>query len=124
MVGAFEKYGAMEYTIVVTASASEPAPLQFLAPYSGAMAKSSPTTAATCCASTMTFPSTHPPTASCRCCCAARRSAGRTRETVFYLHSRLLERACKLSKEKGAGSLTALPFIEPGGDVSAYIPTT
>ena len=64
------------------------------------------------------------PTASSRCCCAARRAARRIPGDVFYLHSRLLERAAKMSDERGGGSLTALPIIETqAGDVSAYIPT-
>src|SRR5215468_2037682 len=59
--------------------------------------------------------------ASCRCCCAGREAYP---GDVFYLHSRLLERAAKMSDDKGAGSLTALPIIETqAGDVSAYIPT-
>ena len=69
-------------------------------------------------------PSRRSRTASCRCCCAARRAARRIPGDVFYLHSRLLERAAKLSDKEGAGSLTALPIIETqAGDVSAYIPT-
>ena len=64
------------------------------------------------------------PIARCRCCCAARRAAKPIPGDVFYLHSRLLERAAKLNKDNGSGSLTALPIIETqANDVSAYIPT-
>ncbi len=125
VVGTLEKYGAMEYTIVVTASASEPAPLQYLAPYAGvAMAED------------MLYSGGH---ALCvyddlskhaqayrQLSLLLRRPPGREAYPgdVFYLHSRLLERAAKLSDEKGGGSLTALPFIETQlGDVAAYIPT-
>ncbi len=125
VVATLEKYGAMEYTIVVTASASESAPLQFIAPYSGcAMGED------------FTFNGGHVlciyddlskhATAYRQLSLLLRRPPGREAYPgdVFYLHSRLLERACKLSDEKGGGSLTALPFIETqAGDVSAYIPT-
>jgi F-type H+/Na+-transporting ATPase subunit alpha len=125
VVATLEKYGAMEYTIVVTASASESAPLQFIAPYSGcAMGEE------------FTFNGGHVlcvyddlskhATAYRQLSLLLRRPPGREAYPgdVFYLHSRLLERACKLSDEKGGGSLTALPFIETqAGDVSAYIPT-
>ena len=75
-------------------------------------------------ASTTTSRSTPTRTGSSRCCCAARRAARRSRATSSTCHSRLLERACKLSDELGGGSLTALPIIETqAGDVSAYIPT-
>ena len=71
-----------------------------------------------------TCPSRPTPIARCPCCCGARQAARPSRATSFYLHSRLLERACKLSDELGGGSLTALPIIETqAGDVSAYIPT-
>ena len=64
------------------------------------------------------------PIAKCRCCCAARRAAKPIPGDVFYLHSRLLERAAKLNEDNGSGSLTALPIIETqANDVSAYIPT-
>ena len=70
------------------------------------------------------FPSTRRPTAKFRCCCGALPAARRFPGDVFYLHSRLLERAAKLNDKLGAGSLTALPVIETqAGDVSAYIPT-
>jgi F-type H+-transporting ATPase subunit alpha len=125
VVGILEKHGAMEYTIVVTASASEPAPLQFIAPYSGcAMGED------------FTFNGGHVlciyddlskhATAYRQLSLLLRRPPGREAYPgdVFYLHSRLLERACKLSDALKGGSLTALPFIETqAGDVSAYIPT-
>src|SRR6059036_1822713 len=125
VVGTLEKYGAMEYTIVVTSSASESAPLQYIAPYAGvAMGEE------------FTYKSGHVlcvyddlskhAQAYRQLSLLLRRPPGREAYPgdVFYLHSRLLERACKLSDEKGGGSLTALPFIETqAGDVSAYIPT-
>ena len=125
VVGTLEKYGAMDYTLVVTASASESAPLQYIAPYAGvAMGEE------------FTYNGGHVlciyddlskhATAYRQLALLLRRPPGREAYPgdVFYLHSRLLERACKLSKEKGGGSLTALPFIETqAGDVSAYIPT-
>ena len=117
--------GAMEYTIVVAATASDPAPLQYLAPYSG-------------CAIGEEFMwnkkhvlciyddlSKHAQ-AYRQLSLLLRRPPGREAYPgdVFYLHSRLLERACKLSEKNGSGSLTALPIIETqAGDVSAYIPT-
>ena len=82
------------------------------------------TAAGTRSASTTTCRSTRRPIARSRCSCAARRAAKRSRGDVFYLHSRLLERAAKLSAAGGGGSLTALPIIETqAGDLSAYIPT-
>src|SRR3989475_8243138 len=125
VVATLQKYGAMEYTIVVTASASESAPLQYIAPYAGlAMGEE------------FTYQSGHVlcvyddlskhAQAYRQLSLLLRRPPGREAYPgdVFYLHSRLLERACKLSDEKGGGSLTALPFIETqAGDVAAYIPT-
>ena len=125
VVAALQKYGAMEYTIVVTASASESAPLQYIAPYAGlAMGEE------------FTYKRGHVlcvyddlskhAQAYRQLSLLLRRPPGREAYPgdVFYLHSRLLERACKLSDEKGGGSLTALPFIETqAGDVAAYIPT-
>src|SRR5712691_8994076 len=125
VVGTLEKYGAMEYTIVVTASASEPAPLQYIAPYSGVTMGEEFTYAGGHVLCVYDDLSKHA-TAYRQLALLLRRPPGREAYPgdVFYLHSRLLERACKLSKEKGAGSLTALPFIETqAGDVSAYIPT-
>jgi F-type H+-transporting ATPase subunit alpha len=125
VVGTLEKYGAMEYTIVVTASASEPAPLQYIAPYSGVTMGEEFTYAGGHVLCVYDDLSKHA-TAYRQLALLLRRPPGREAYPgdVFYLHSRLLERACKLSAEKGAGSLTALPFIETqAGDVSAYIPT-
>jgi F-type H+-transporting ATPase subunit alpha len=117
--------GAMEYTTVVVASAADPAPLQYIAPYAGCtmaeyfMWKGE----ATLCV----YDDLSKQAASYRqLSLLLRRPPGREAYPgdVFYLHSRLLERAVKLSKENGGGSLTALPIIETqDGDVSAYIPT-
>jgi F-type H+-transporting ATPase subunit alpha len=125
VVKTLEDYGAMEYSIVVSATASEPSPLQFIAPYSG-------------CAMGEFFRdhgkhaliiyddlSKHA-VAYRQLSLLLRRPPGREAYPgdVFYLHSRLLERAAKLNEEMGGGSLTALPIIETqAGDVSAYIPT-
>jgi F-type H+-transporting ATPase subunit alpha len=125
VVGVLEKYGAMEYTIVVTASASEPAPLQYIAPYSGVTMGEEFTYAGGHVLCVYDDLSKHA-NAYRQLALLLRRPPGREAfpGDVFYLHSRLLERACKLSDEKGGGSLTALPFIETqAGDVSAYIPT-
>jgi F-type H+-transporting ATPase subunit alpha len=125
VVGTLEKYGAMEYTIVVTASASEPAPLQYIAPYSGVTMGEEFTYAGGHVLCVYDDLSKHA-NAYRQLALLLRRPPGREAfpGDVFYLHSRLLERACKLSNEKGGGSLTALPFIETqAGDVSAYIPT-
>lgn len=125
IVKILENFNALEYSIIVAATASDPAPLQFLAPYSGAamgeyfrdngmhaliiyddLSKQS--------------------VAYRQMSLLLRRPPGREAfpGDVFYLHSRLLERAAKMSKEVGGGSLTALPVIETqAGDVSAYIPT-
>ncbi|HET7711928.1 MAG TPA: F0F1 ATP synthase subunit alpha [Thermoanaerobaculia bacterium] len=117
--------GAMEYTIVVSASASEPAPLQYLAPYAGcAMGEYFLYNGkhALCIYDDL---SKHAQ-AYREISLLLRRPPGREAYPgdVFYLHSRLLERAAKLNDEKGGGSLTALPMIETqAGDVSAYIPT-
>src|SRR5262245_54646524 len=118
-------YGAMDYTIVVAASASEPAPMQYIAPYAAcAMGEHFRDSKrhALCIYDDL---SKH--AASYReISLLLRRPPGREAYPgdVFYLHSRLLERAAKLSDAKGGGSLTALPVIETqAGDVSAYIPT-
>src|SRR5713101_201298 len=125
VVKTLEEYGAMEHTIVVSATASDPAPMQFVAPYAGcAMGEY------------FLYNKQHALTvyddlskhaASYReISLLLRRPPGREAYPgdVFYLHSRLLERAAKLSDAKGAGSLTSIPFIETqAGDVSAYIPT-
>ncbi|HUC09893.1 MAG TPA: F0F1 ATP synthase subunit alpha [Stellaceae bacterium] len=125
IVKTLQDYGALEYSIVVAATASEPAPLQYLAPYAG-------------CAMGEFFRdngmhaliiyddlSKHA-VAYRQMSLLLRRPPGREAYPgdVFYLHSRLLERAAKMNEEHGAGSLTALPVIETqAGDVSAYIPT-
>src|SRR5277367_1089651 len=117
--------GAMEYTIVVSASASDPAPMQYLAPYSGcAMGEffRDSSRHALCVYDDL---SKHA-AAYREISLLLRRPPGREAfpGDVFYLHSRLLERAAKLNKEHGGGSLTALPIIETqAGDISAYIPT-
>ena len=125
VVKILEDYGAMEYTIVVAASASEPAPMQYIAPYAAcAMGEHFRDTKrhALCIYDDL---SKH--AASYReISLLLRRPPGREAYPgdVFYLHSRLLERAAKLSDKNGGGSLTALPVIETqAGDVSAYIPT-
>jgi F-type H+/Na+-transporting ATPase subunit alpha len=125
VVKTLEDYGAMEYTIVVSASASVPAPMQYLAPYAGcAMGEFFRDSGrhALCVYDDL---SKHA-AAYREISLLLRRPPGREAfpGDVFFLHSRLLERAAKLNKEKGGGSLTALPFIETqAGDVSAYIPT-
>ena len=120
-----EEQGAMEYSIVVAATASDPAPMQFLAPYTG-------------CAMGEYFRDngqhaiiiyddlSKQAVAYRQMSLLLRRPPGREAYPgdVFYIHSRLLERACKLNEDHGSGSLTALPIIETqAGDVSAYIPT-
>ncbi|MEO5358174.1 MAG: F0F1 ATP synthase subunit alpha [Nitrospirae bacterium YQR-1] len=120
-----EEYGALDHTIIVNATASEPAPLQYLAPYTG-------------CAMGEYFRDkgkhaliiyddlSKQAVAYRQLSLLLRRPPGREAfpGDVFFLHSRLLERACKLSDDLGAGSLTALPIIETqAGDVSAFIPT-
>jgi F-type H+/Na+-transporting ATPase subunit alpha len=125
VVSTLEKHGAMDYTIVVTASASESAPLQYIAPYAGVAMGEEFTYAGGHVLCVYDDLSKHA-TAYRQLALLLRRPPGREAYPgdVFYLHSRLLERACKLSDEKGGGSLTALPFIETqAGDVSAYIPT-
>jgi F-type H+-transporting ATPase subunit alpha len=125
VVGTLEKHGAMAYTIVVTASASEPAPLQYIAPYAGVSIGEEFTYSGGHVLCIYDDLSKHA-AAYRQLALLLRRPPGREAYPgdVFYLHSRLLERACKLSDEKGGGSLTALPFIETqAGDVSAYIPT-
>jgi F-type H+-transporting ATPase subunit alpha len=125
VVKTLETYGAMAYTIVVAATASDPAPMQYIAPYSGcAMGEYFRDTKrhALCIYDDL---SKHA-AAYREISLLLRRPPGREAfpGDVFYLHSRLLERAAKLNDEGGGGSLTALPFIETqAGDVSAYIPT-
>jgi F-type H+-transporting ATPase subunit alpha len=125
VVKTLEEHGAMDYTIIVSATASDPAPLQFIAPYTG-------------CTIGEYFRDngkhalivyddlSKQATAYRQLSLLLRRPPGREAYPgdVFYLHSRLLERAAKLSDKMGGGSLTALPIIETqAGDVSAYIPT-
>jgi len=125
VVKTLKDHGALDYTIVVAATASDPAPMQFIAPYSG-------------CAMGEFFRDngmhatifyddlSKQATAYRQMSLLLRRPPGREAYPgdVFYLHSRLLERAAKMNEEEGSGSLTALPVIETqAGDVSAYIPT-
>ncbi len=125
MVRTFEEFGAMDYTVVVSATASESAPLQYLSPYTGAAIGEE-----------FMYNGKHvlivyddlskQAVAYREMSLLLRRPPGREAYPgdVFYLHSRLLERAAKLSDDLGAGSMTALPIIETqAGDVSAYIPT-
>jgi F-type H+-transporting ATPase subunit alpha len=125
VVAQLEERGAMEHTIVVVASASDPAPIQFLSPYSGvAMGEEFMDSGrdALCIYDDL---SKHA-WAYRQVSLLMRRPPGREAYPgdIFYAHSRLLERAARLSKKSGGGSLTALPIIETqAGDVSAYIPT-
>lgn len=125
VIEALTKAGAMDYTIVVSASASDPAPLQYIAPYAGAaiaehfMYQGKHTLV-------VYDDLTRQATAYRQLSLLMRRPPGREAYPgdVFYCHSRLLERAAKLSDELGGGSMTALPIIETlEGEVSAYIPT-
>jgi len=125
VVETLREHGAMDYTIVVTASAADPAPLQYIAPYAAtALAEHFMWQGkATLCVYDDLSKQAQ---AYRQLSLVLRRPPGREAYPgdVFYLHSRLLERAAKLSDEQGGGSLTALPIIETqGGDVSAYIPT-
>lgn len=133
VVATLERAGAMEYTIVVSASSSDPAALQYIAPYAGcAMGEEVMENGVTINGRTVRDAliiyddlSKHA-WAYRQVSLLLRRPPGREAYPgdIFYLHSRLLERAAKLSKEFGGGSLTALPIIETqAGDVSAYIPT-
>ncbi|TYC86790.1 F0F1 ATP synthase subunit alpha [Novosphingobium sp. BW1] len=125
IVRQLEENGAMEYSIVIAATASEPAPLQYLAPYTGAAMgeffRDNGMHAV------IVYDDLSKQAVAYRqMSLLLRRPPGREAYPgdVFYLHSRLLERAAKMSDEMGAGSLTALPIIETqAGDVSAYIPT-
>jgi F-type H+-transporting ATPase subunit alpha len=125
IVKTLEIHGAMAYTTVVVASASDPAPLQFLAPYAGcSMGEYYRDNGMH--ALIIYDDLSKQATAYRQMSLLLRRPPGREAYPgdVFYLHSRLLERAAKMSNEKGGGSLTALPIIETqAGDVSAYIPT-
>lgn len=125
VVATLEAHGAMEYTVVVVAPASDPAPFKYLAPYAGcAMGQHWMDNGAHALA--VYDDLSKQAEAYRQMALLLRRPPGREAYPgdVFYLHSRLLERAAKLSDERGAGSLTALPIIETkAGDVSAYIPT-
>jgi F-type H+-transporting ATPase subunit alpha len=125
VVKTLEQHGAMEYTIVVSASASDPAPMQFIAPYAGcAMGEYFRDNGQHC---LIVYDDLSKQAAAYRqLSLLLRRPPGREAYPgdVFFLHSRLLERSAKVSDELGAGSMTALPIIETqAGDVSAYIPT-
>jgi F-type H+-transporting ATPase subunit alpha len=125
VVKTLEDYGAMDYSIVVAANASDPAPLQYIAPYSGcAMGEYFRDTKRH---ALIIYDDLSKQAAAYRqLSLLLRRPPGREAfpGDVFYLHSRLLERASKVNQELGGGSLTALPIIETqAGDVSAYIPT-
>ena len=125
IVKSLEENGAMEYSIVVAATASEPAPLQYLAPYTGcAMGEFFRDNGMHAC---IVYDDLSKQAVAYRqMSLLLRRPPGREAYPgdVFYLHSRLLERAAKMNKAEGGGSLTALPIIETqAGDVSAYIPT-
>ncbi|MBV6494007.1 MAG: ATP synthase subunit alpha [Turneriella sp.] len=126
VIDKLKEHGALDYTIVVAANASDPAPLQYIAPYSGtAMAEEfmyNQGKATLCVYDDLTKQAS----AYRQMSLLLRRPPGREAYPgdVFYLHSRLLERAAKLSDKYGGGSLTALPVIETQeGEVSAYIPT-
>ncbi len=125
VVDKLKQHGAMDYTIVVSASASEPAPLQFIAPYTGVtMGEYFRDNGKH--ALIIYDDLSKQAVAYRQLSLLLRRPPGREAYPgdVFYLHSRLLERAAKLNDDEGAGSLTALPIIETqAGDVSAYIPT-
>ena len=125
VVDTLKKHGAMEYTTVIAASASDPAPMQYLAPYTGVtMAEYFRDSGRH--ALIIYDDLSKQAVAYRQLSLLLRRPPGREAYPgdVFYLHSRLLERAAKLSDKEGGGSLTALPIIETqAGDVSAYIPT-
>ena len=125
IVKTLEEAGAMEYTIIVSATASDPAPLQFLAPYTGCTMGEYFRDKGMHALIIYDDLSKHA-VAYRQMSLLLRRPPGREAYPgdVFYLHSRLLERAAKLNDDKGGGSLTALPIIETqAGDVAAYIPT-
>ena len=125
VVDKLKKAGAMEYTTVISATASEPAPMQFLAPYAGvAMAEYFRDNGGH--ALIIYDDLTKQAQAYRQLSLLLRRPPGREAfpGDIFYIHSRLLERAAKMNKNQGGGSLTALPIIETqAGDISAYIPT-
>ena len=125
IVDRLKAHGAMDYTIVVAATASEPAPMLYIAPYTGvAMAEYFMSLGKDV---LIVYDDLSKHAVSYRALSLLlKRSPGREAYPgdVFYLHSRLLERACKLNDENGGGSITALPIVETqAGDISAYIPT-
>ncbi|MEZ4830739.1 MAG: F0F1 ATP synthase subunit alpha [Caldilineaceae bacterium] len=125
VVGILERHGAMDHTIVVTASASDPAALQYIAPYAGCAMGEEIMESGRDALIVYDDLSKHAQ-AYRQVSLLLRRPPGREAfpGDVFYLHSRLLERAARMNPENGGGSLTALPIIETqAGDVSAYIPT-
>jgi F-type H+-transporting ATPase subunit alpha len=125
VVSKLEEYGAMEYTTVIAANASDPSPMQYIAPYAGATLGEYFRDAGRHAVVIYDDLSKHAQ-AYRQVSLLLRRPPGREAYPgdIFYLHSRLLERASKLSDELGSGSLTALPIIETqAGDVAAYIPT-
>ncbi len=125
VVDKLRQFGAMDYTIIVSSTASEPAPLQFIAPYSGCTMGEHLRDNGKHALCIYDDLSKHAVSYR-QLSLLLRRPPGREAfpGDVFYLHSRLLERAAKMSDEEGGGSLTALPIIETqAGDVSAYIPT-
>ena len=125
LVEKLKKAGAMEYTTVVSATASELAPLQYLAPYAGVTICEEWMSQGKDCLIVYDDLSKHA-VAYRTMALLLRRAPGREAYPgdVFYLHSRLLERACRVTKDYGGGSITALPIIETqAGDISAYIPT-
>jgi len=125
VVSRLEEYGAMDYTIVVMAPASTSAPMRYIAPYAGAAMGEYFTYSGRHALCVYDDLSKHAD-AYRQMSLLLRRPPGREAfpGDIFYLHSRLLERACKLSDKEGGGSLTALPIIETqAGDISAYIPT-
>jgi F-type H+-transporting ATPase subunit alpha len=125
VVDTLQKFGAMEYTTVIAANASDPAPMQYLAPYAGVTMAEYFRDSGRHSLIIYDDLSKHA-VAYRQLSLLLRRPPGREAYPgdVFYLHSRLLERAAKLSEKEGAGSLTALPIIETqAGDLAAYIPT-
>ena len=114
----------MDYTIVVNAGASQPAPLLYIAPYAGtAMGEEFMYNGKHVLIILMIFQNKLLLIVNFPCCFAVHQVV-KLIQDVFYLHSRLLERAAKLSDDLGGGSMTALPFVETqAGDISAYIPT-
>lgn len=120
-----EKFGAMDYSVIIAATASDPAPLQYIAPYAGAAVGEYFMGQGKDVLIVYDDLSKHA-VAYRTLSLLLKRSPGREAYPgdVFYLHSRLLERACRLTKKYGGGSMTALPIVETqAGDVSAYIPT-